>query len=205
MRNWQVVTVPVTVVKSLPFLLQWASRYRSWYSCQVVTVPVTVVKSLLFLLQRSSRYRSCYRGQVDTVPVTVVGSLALCRCQHTSYSDYVQLNNQGQFSEADLQEWMPFVIVAATSGPVSVQALVHAVYNSGSWTQNCEAVQMPILLQLQNLPWKGDAWWKKKCLYIVFWFWLTRRWRVRRKNARATSYCLFPDTLWLRASKKKCL
>ena len=104
MRNWQVVTVPVTVVKSLPFLLQWSSRYRSCYNGQVVTVLVTVVKSLPFLLQWSSRYRSCYSGQVVTVPVTVVGSLVMRRCQHTSYSDYVQLNNQGQFSEADLQE-----------------------------------------------------------------------------------------------------
>ena len=56
-----------------------------------------------------------------------------------------------------------------------------------------------------------ERWWrvgrKKKCLCLVFW--LTRSSRVRRKNcvlghpiARATSYCLFSDTLWLRASKK---
>ena len=48
---------------------------------------------------------------------------------------------------------------------------------------------------------------QKKCLCIVFW--LPRRSRVRKKKksvlghpiAWATSYCLFPDTLWLRASK----
>ena len=48
----------------------------------------------------------------------------------------------------------------------------------------------------------------KKCLCVIFW--LTRRLRVHRKNAFwgilipiacATSYCLFPDTLLLRASK----
>ena len=46
---------------------------------------------------------------------------------------------------------------SVTSGPISELALLHAVYNSGSWTKNCEAVQMPILLQLQKLPWKGDG------------------------------------------------
>ena len=47
---------------------------------------------------------------------------------------------------------------------------------------------------------------EKKCLCVVFW--LTRRSRVRGKKsvwghpmARATNYCLLPDTLWLRASK----
>ena len=47
---------------------------------------------------------------------------------------------------------------------------------------------------------------KKKCLCVIFW--LPRRSQVHRKKcilghpiARATSYCLFPDTEWLRASK----
>ena len=54
----------------------------------------------------------------------------------------------------------------------------------------------------------------KKCLCVVFW--LIRRSRVRRRRkkkkkkkksllghpiARATSYCLLPDTLWLRGPK----
>ena len=47
----------------------------------------------------------------------------------------------GRFSEAGLLEWMRFVIFRArnrersqrTSGPISEQALLHAVYNSGSW------------------------------------------------------------------------
>ena len=46
----------------------------------------------------------------------------------------------------------------------------------------------------------------KKCLCVIFW--LTRRSRFRGRNAfwghpkaRATSYCLLPDTFWLRTSK----
>ena len=39
---------------------------------------------------------------------------------------------------------------------------------------------MPILLQLQKLPWKGDGGWKKSLCVV---FWLTRRSRVHRKNA----------------------
>ena len=31
-----------------------------------------------------------------------------------------------------------------------------------------EAVQMPILLQLKKLPWKGDGWWRKKDNKNVF-------------------------------------
>ena len=42
-------------------------------------------------------------------------------------------------------------------------------------------MQMSILLQLQNLPWKRGWRVNKKCLCVVFW--LTRRSRVRRKNA----------------------
>ena len=38
---------------------------------------------------------------------------------------------------------------------------------------------MPILLQLQKLPWKGDGGWKKSVCVI---FWLIRRLRVHRKN-----------------------
>ena len=54
----------------------------------------------------------------------------------------------------------------------------------------------------------GERGWRvgKKCLCIVFW--LTRRSRVRRRKcvlghpiARATSYCLLPDTFWLQTSK----
>ena len=65
---------------------------------------------------------------------------------------------------------------------------------------------MPALLQLRKLPGKGDGGWGKKCLCVVFW--LTRRSRVRgikcvlgHPTARATSYCLSPDTVSLRASK----
>ena len=94
----------------------------------------------------------------------------------------------GWLSEAGLLEWMCFVIFHArscersqrTSRPISEYVLLHGVYNSGSWTWNREAVQMPILLQLQKLPWKDDGGWKKSVCVI---FWLTRRLRVRRKNA----------------------
>ena len=65
---------------------------------------------------------------------------------------------------------------------------------------------MPILLQLQKLPWKGDGGWKK--VSFRRFFLLTRRLRVCRKKcvlghpiAWATSYYLLPDTLWLQASK----
>ena len=68
---------------------------------------------------------------------------------------------------------------------------------------------MPILLQLQKLPWKGDGGGGGGSLRR-FKFWLSRRLRVHRKKtwcvlghpiARATSYCLLSFTLWLRASK----
>ena len=81
------------------------------------------------------------------------------------------------------------------------------VYNKGSWTKNCEAVQMPLLLQLQKkLPWKKDGGWKKKCLCIVFLAYQKiasswKKWVLGYPIARATSYCLLPDTFWLRASK----
>ena len=72
---------------------------------------------------------------------------------------------------------------------------------------DCEAVQMAILLQLQKLPWKKDGGWTKS-VFASF-FGLARRSRVSlgkkcvlgHPKARATSYCLFPDTFWLRASK----
>ena len=58
----------------------------------------------------------------------------------------------------------------------------------------------------KNYRGKGMAGGEKKCFCIVFW--LTRRSRVRGGKsvlghpiARATSYCLLPDTFWLRASK----
>ena len=82
----------------------------------------------------------------------------------------------------------------------------YTVYNNGSWTKNCEAVQMPPLLQLQKLLGKGEgglkkvslhcsladqniqSLWGKKCIW-------------GHPIARATSYCLLPDTFCLRASK----
>ena len=50
---------------------------------------------------------------------------------------------------------------------------------------------------------RGKGWRvETKCLCIIFW--LTRRSQDRGKGhpiAQATSYCLLPDTFWLRASK----
>ena len=54
----------------------------------------------------------------------------------------LKLNTTGWFSEAGLH----------TSRPISEEALLHTVYNNGSSTKNCKAVQMPPLLQLQKLP-----------------------------------------------------
>ena len=74
---------------------------------------------------------------------------------------------------------------------------------------------MPILLQLQEIPWKGDGGWEKSvfsCVFFFFFFFLltSTEFEFRRRNwkcvlghltARATSYYLLPDTLWLQASK----
>ena len=66
------------------------------------------------------------------------------------------------------------------SGLITEQALVG--YNNRSLTQNYQAVQMPPLLQLQKSQGKGDGRRKKSVLiYIVFR--LTRKSRVRGKNA----------------------
>ena len=65
---------------------------------------------------------------------------------------------------------------------------------------------MPILLQLQKLLWKGDGGWNKS-VFASFFGWPEDREFVEKKcvlghpTAWATSYCLLPDTLWLRASK----
>ena len=69
---------------------------------------------------------------------------------------------------------------------------------------------MPPLLQLQQLPGKGDGGWKKS-VFVSFFGCPKERELVKKKKkkkgvlgqpiARATSYCLLPDTLWLRAFK----
>ena len=68
--------------------------------------------------------------------------------------------------------------------------------------------KMPILLQLQKLPWKGDGGWKQS-VFASFFFLADQKiatlWKLcvlGHPIARATSYCLFPDTFRLRASKK---
>ena len=59
---------------------------------------------------------------------------------------------------------------------------------------------MPILLQLQKLPWKGDGGWEKS-VFASFFGWAEDRefvefcFVLRHPIARATSYCLLPDTL----------
>ena len=61
---------------------------------------------------------------------------------------------------------------------------------------------MPPLLQLQKLQGKGDGGWKKS-VFALFFGWPEDREFVEKKcfGASKTSYCLLPDTFWLRASK----
>ena len=69
-------------------------------------------------------------------------------------------------------------------------------------------VKMPLLLYLQNLQGKGDGQMekKKKC-FTSFWGWpedckfVGGKMRFWHPIARATIYCLLPDTFWLRAFK----
>ena len=61
---------------------------------------------------------------------------------------------------------MPFVIFCVRSQErlqLPLQAFVH-VYDSGSWIQNCKAVQMLLLLCLQELQGKGDGGWKSSVI-----------------------------------------
>ena len=70
-----------------------------------------------------------------------IGSEVFGLCYHTIV---LQMDSCsiGWFSEAGLLEWTRFVIFRVrsrersqrTSRPISEQALLHAVYNSGSWT-----------------------------------------------------------------------
>ena len=55
---------------------------------------------------------------------------------------------------------------------------------------------MAILLQLHNLPWKGDGGWKKVSLrrFLADREFVEKN-VLRHPIARATSYCLLPDTL----------
>ena len=64
---------------------------------------------------------------------------------------------------------------------------------------------MPSLLQLQKLPGKGDGGWKKVSLcrfladenIVILW----KKCVLGHPIARATNYCLLPDTFGLWASK----
>ena len=59
---------------------------------------------------------------------------------------------------------------------------------------------MPPLLQLQKLLGKGDVGWKKSVFADQITS-LWKKWVWGPPIAWATSYCLLPDTFWLRASK----
>ena len=115
----------------------------------------------------------------------------------------------GQFSEAGLLEWMRFVIFRARS-----RSAIPGRFQSRRCFTQCITVEVEPRIAKQykrqyccsckNYRGKGMEG-GKKCLCVVL---LTRRSRVRRKKkrfghpiARATSYCLLPDTLWLRDSK----
>ena len=120
----------------------------------------------------------------------------------------------GRFSEAGLLEWMRFVIfsrkksrevAAHFRADFWVGVASHCVWR---WKLNLESRSRTNANTVAVAKITMERGWrvKIKCLCVVFW--LTRRSRIRRKKsvlghpkARATSYCLFPDTLWLRTSK----
>ena len=131
------------------------------------------------------------------------------------WSHYNASSTIGQFSEAGLLEWMRFVIFR-TRNSKSFQRISGSIFLCRWCFMLCITVEVEPWItkqykcqyccQLQKLLWKGDGGWEKKCLCVIFL--LTRRSRVRRNKcvlghpiAWATSYCLFPDTLWLWASK----
>ena len=68
---------------------------------------------------------------------------------------------------------------------------------------------MPILLQLQKLPWKGGGGWKKSVSASFLGLPEDCKFVEKKKTkcvlghpiARATSYCLLPDKLRVQASK----
>ena len=88
-----------------------------------------------------------------------------------------------------------------------VAASLPARFLSRRCFTNCKAVQMPPLLQLQILPGKGHGGWGGKrgslrCFLAdqkIANSWKKCVWGHRL--ARTSSYCLLPDTFWLRASE----
>ena len=93
-----------------------------------------------------------------------------------------------------------------TSRPISEYALLHAVHITVEVEPRiAKQYKCQYCCSCKNYCGKGMEG-GKKCLCVVFL--LPRRSRVRRKKcvlghpiARAASYCLLPNTLWLRASK----
>ena len=108
---------------------------------------------------------------------------------HSSLWRYLQTDEEaghmGQCCEAGLHAWMPFIIfcagteksrkaTAVTSGLISVEMLVHAVYNNGSWTWNCEAVQMPPTVMFARITGEKEDRGTEKTYFCIV-FLLTRR------------------------------
>ena len=121
----------------------------------------------------------------------------------------------GRFSETGVHEWMPLVIFRAREFAASLPGR----FLSRHCFTLCITMEVEPRIEEQykchhccsckNYRGKGVEGGEKKCLCNVFR--LTRRSRVRGEKigggggggggARATSYCLLPDTYWLRASK----
>ena len=119
----------------------------------------------------------------------------------------------GRFNEAGLHEWMPFVIFRARSRERSQLSLLGRML-SRLWLVITIEVEPRIAKQYKChrcyscKNYHGERGWKveKKCLCIVFLAdqKITGSWKkcvLGHPIARATSYCLLPDTLWLRISK----
>ena len=126
-----------------------------------------------------------------------------------SHETSILLMDIGWFSEAGLLEWMRFVIFRARSRSALPGRFLSSCCFTLCITLTVEdepriATQMPITVAKITV--EADGGWGKSVFALLFW--LPRWSRVRRKKsvlghpiARATNYFLFPNTLWLWASK----
>ena len=120
----------------------------------------------------------------------------------------------GRFSEAGLHEWMPFVIFRAKESR-EVAASLPGRFLSRRCFMLCITMEVEPRIVKQykchhccsckNFRGKGMEGGKKVSLHhFLADQKITSSWKkcvLGHPIARAKSYCLFPDTLWLRASK----
>ena len=116
----------------------------------------------------------------------------------------------GRFSEAFLLEWMPFVIFRARSRERSQRHFWVGVASRCVEVEPRIAKQYKCQYYCSCKNYRGK-WMKggKKVSAFFFFFFADQKiassWKkcvLGHPIALATSYCLLPDTLWLRASKK---